>query len=73
MKVMELESFEKAISEKIAESPNFSYLNEVMEEASALLTNDELGQLTAYVKRKLIAKSYSLMYVRHNFNDAIIA
>ncbi len=73
MKVMELESFEKAISEKIAESPNFSHLNEVMEEASALLTNDELGQLTAYVKRKLIAKSYSRMYVRHNFNDAIIA
>lgn len=73
MKVMELEAFEKAVTEKIAESPNFSKLNEVMEEASALLTNEELGLLTAYVKRKLIAKSYSRMYFRHHFNDAIIA
>ena len=73
MKVTEMESFEKAVSDKIAESPNFSRLNEVLEEASALLTNEELGNVTAYVKRKLIAKSYSRMYVRHTFNDAIIA
>lgn len=73
MKVVEFEAYENAVAAKIAESPNFSRLGELLEEASALLTNEELGQLTAYVKRKLIAKSYSRMYFRHNFNDAIIA
>ena len=73
MKVGELEAFEKAITNKIAENPSFSRLTYALDEASSLLTNDELGKIAEYVERKLTNKRYSRTYIRSVFQDAIIA
>ncbi len=43
MKVGELEAFEAAILSKIAENPAYQILFHSIEEASIILTNDELG------------------------------
>jgi hypothetical protein len=73
MKVGELEAFERAISEKIAESPNFSRFNDILEEASSLLTNEELGKLADYIERRITNKKYSRTYISAIFEDASIA
>jgi hypothetical protein len=73
MKLGEFESFEKAITQKIAENPNYARLNYVLEEASSLLTNEELGKLADYVERKVANKKYVRTYIRAIFEDAIIA
>jgi hypothetical protein len=72
MKVGELEAFEKAITEKIAEHPQFSRLNHVVEEASSFLTNEELGKLADYIERRVSSKKYSRTYISP-FANAIIA
>lgn len=73
MKVGELEAFEKAINEKMAENPSFSKLSSLMDDASSMLTNEELTKLSEYVARKLSAKSFSRGYVKSNYESAIIA
>ena len=73
MKVGELEAFEKIIAAKIAESPCYSRLNSSLEEASALLTNEELGKLADYVERKLVVKRFGRTYIRSVSQNAIIA
>jgi hypothetical protein len=73
MKLGEFEAFEKAISEKIAENPSFARLNYIVEEASSLLTNEEIGRLADYMERKIANKKYVRTYVRPIFEDAIIA
>lgn len=73
MKVGELEAFEKAVSDKIAESPSYHRLSTAMDEASSLLTNDELGKLADYIERKITNKRYARTYIRSVFQDAVIA
>jgi hypothetical protein len=73
MKVGELEAFEKAINEKIAEHPQFSRLNHVVEEASSFLTNEELGKIADYVERRVGNKKYSRSYISPLFEHVIIA
>jgi len=73
MKVGELEAFEKAINEKIAENPSFERLTSVVEEASTILTNDELARVTEYIERKVSARTFGRFYIKPNFESAIIA
>lgn len=73
MKVGELEAFEKAITEKLAENPSYSRLNDMVEEASSLLTNEEIARIADYIERKVMNKKYSRSYIRPIFDDADIA
>ncbi len=73
MKVGELEVFEKVINVKISENPSFASLNTAVEEASSILTNDELAKVAEYIKRKITARTYGRMYIRTNYESAIIA
>lgn len=73
MKVGELEAFEKVISDKIAENPNYSRLYAVVEEISTLLTNEEIGKIADYMERRLTNKKYARTYVRPLFEDVSIA
>lgn len=73
MKVNELEAFEKAIQLKIAENPDFARLNSSIEEASSLLTNEELGRVADYIERKIANKRYQRTYIRPLFDDVSIA
>lgn len=73
MKVGELEAFEKAISDKLAENPGFERLNTILEEASALMTNDELTKLAEYISRKVSAKTFSRGFYKPTYQSAIIA
>lgn len=73
MKVGELEAFESAINLKLAENPNFARLNRITEEASLLLTNDEIGRLADYLERKVTNKKFSRTYIHPLFEDASIA
>lgn len=73
MKVGELEAFESAVSLKIAENPSFARLNEVLDQASAVLTNEELAKISDYVSRKVMSRTYGRLYIRPLIEDAIIA
>ncbi len=75
MKVSELEAFEKAISDKIAENPSFARLNTIVEEASCILTNDEISKVAEYISRKVLAlaRRYGRLYVGLHNQSAIIA
>jgi hypothetical protein len=73
MKVGELEAFESAINEKIAENPSVAKLSSVVEEASAILTNEELAKIAEYVARKVSAKTFARFYIKPNYESAIIA
>lgn len=73
MKLGEFEAFEKAITEKVAENPNFSRLNSIVEEASSLLTNEEIGRIADYMERKVANKRFTRTYIRPILEDASIA
>lgn len=73
MKVEELEAFETVISNKLAENPNYSRLIKIVEEASLLMTNEEIGRVTDYIERKVTNKKYTRTYIRPLFEDASIA
>ncbi len=73
MKVGELEAFESAINEKIAENPSVAKLSSVIEEASTILTNEELAKIAEYVARKVSAKTFARFYIKPNYESAIIA
>ncbi|HXH73813.1 MAG TPA: hypothetical protein VNJ08_02540 [Bacteriovoracaceae bacterium] len=73
MKVLELEALENAVHEKLRENPNHSRLTEVLEKASAVLTNDELAKIIDWIERKNTAKTYGRMYIRSTYENAYIA
>jgi DNA-directed RNA polymerase subunit F len=73
MKLGEFEAFEKAITVKIAENPQYARLTNILEEASSLMTNEELGRITDYIDRKLSNIKYTRTYIRPLFEDADIA
>lgn len=73
MRVGELEAFENAVNIKLAENPNFARLNTLVEEASTLLTNDEIGKIADYLERKVSNKKYCRTYIRPSLEDASIA
>lgn len=73
MKVGELEAFEKAVTDKIAENPNFSRLENILEQASMILTNDELGKIVEQISRRVSARTYGRFYIKRNYESAIIA
>lgn len=73
MKVGELEAFENAVHMKIAENPAMARLDEVIEEAGAVLTNEELAKVTDYIQRKVKCRTFGRMYIRSDFTNASIA
>jgi hypothetical protein len=73
MKVKELEVFEEIINEKIAEKQNFSRLSSIVEEASCILTNEEISKVSSYISRKVLVRKYSRLYVSSNYESAHIA
>lgn len=73
MKVVELEAFERAIDNKIAENPSYARLTTVVEEASCILTNEELSKVAEYISRRVTARTYGRLYVRGSYESAVIA
>jgi hypothetical protein len=73
MKVKELEAFEEVIARKLSQSPNYAGLNLALEEASAFMSNDELGKLLDHVQRRIKLKSYARLSGNENHKDANIA
>jgi hypothetical protein len=73
MKVGELEAFESAINLKIAENPSMTLLSEAVDEAGALLTNEELAKITDYIQRKVKCRSFARLYIRNNYSNVSIA
>lgn len=73
MKVGELEAFENAVNIRIAENPAMARLSQAVEEAGAVLTNEELMKVTDYVQRKVKCRTFSRLYIRSEYNNASIA
>jgi len=73
MKVEELEAFHKAINCKMIEFPNYTRLNQLIEEASFLMNNEELGKVAEYIERKNTNKRYLKSNSHPLFEDASIA
>ncbi len=73
MKVAELEAFERVIRLKVAENPSFARMTDVIEEASAILTNEELAKIAEYVQRKVSNRSFGRLYIRAHQQDSHIA
>lgn len=73
MKVGELEAFENAINLRIAENPAMQLLAASVEEAGALLTNEELTRVNDYIQRKVKSRTFARLYVRTQYNNASIA
>lgn len=73
MKLKEFEAFENAIVSKIAEKKDFSYLNNLIDEVSALLSNEEIIKISNYVERKIQNKKFSRNYNSQAYEDAEIA
>jgi hypothetical protein len=72
MKVGELEAFQSVITKKIASNPGSARFSSLVDEALALLTDDELSKLNHYIERKISSKNYARMYVSlNNYVDAI--
>lgn len=62
MKVVELEAFESIINKKIGETPCYGNFYKIIEEASVVLTNKELTNLTETIARKISLKTFSKFY-----------
>ena len=73
MKVAELEAFELLINRKISENPGQARLNSTIEEASTILSSEELAKLSEYVARKISTKSLTKLYVRPTYINAATA
>lgn len=73
MKVGELEAFESAITARMAENPNYARLYQTLENASVIMTNEELGLINDYIERKISVRTYSRLYISSQFNEANIA
>ena len=73
MKVGELEAFEKAISEKINEKPHAEILTNLIEEASTILSSEDLRKISEYVARKVSARNFANFENQINYQSANIA
>jgi hypothetical protein len=73
MKVMELEAMENAINQKVKSDPHFNRLQEVLEIASTLLTNNELAKIVELIERKNTTKAFSRSYLSTNYEKSNIA
>jgi hypothetical protein len=73
MKVGELEVFEGIVLEKLKENPNHLRMSEILEEAVAILTHDEMGRVIEWIERKIIARNYGKTLAHINVEDANIA
>lgn len=73
MKVGELEAFEAAVNLRIAENPSMQRLAETIDEAGAILTNEELAKVNEYIQRKVKCRSFGRMYIRTDYNNVSIA
>lgn len=73
MKVGELEAFESAVTLKMAETPGYLRITNLVEESLALLTSEELEVISNYMERKLTAKKYARSYIRTNLENTNIA
>ncbi len=73
MKVGELEAFEAAVNLKIAENPNMAKLLNSVDEAGAILTNEELAKVTDYIQRKVKCRSFGRLYIRTDYSNVSIA
>ncbi len=73
MKVGELEAFESAVNLRIAENPNMAKLLAVVDEAGAILTNEELAKVTDHIQRKVKCRSFGRLYIRTDYSNASIA
>jgi hypothetical protein len=56
MKLGEFEAFEKAITSKMADHPNYSRLTLLAEEAFSSLSPTDLGKVVDYIERKISNK-----------------
>ncbi len=72
MKVAELEAFQNIIDLKLSENKNLKRVENALDEAYSILTNEELYKIANYIERKVVARSYS-RYHLNSFKDAIIA
>ena len=73
MKVGELEAFEKAINDKINENPHVENLTTLIEEASVILTSDELKKIAEYVAKKVSARNFAACKNHFEYQSANIA
>ena len=73
MKVGELEAFEKAINDKINENPHVGNLSNLIEEASVILTDDELKRIAEYIARKVSARNFAGFENEFEYQSANIA
>lgn len=73
MKVKELEAFETAVSARSSLNPHHHRMLEVIEQASAMLTPEELSKIHNYIERKIVNRSYERFYIDTNFETATIA
>lgn len=72
MKVGELEAFQTAITNKISSSPGSARFSSLVDEAIAVLCDEELKKLNDYMERKINTKTYARMHVGDNqYQDAI--
>ncbi len=73
MKVRELEALEEAVTIKLKENSYYSRLEETLEEATAILNENELKRILDYIERKNLAKSYGKIYMPSSPTQADIA
>ncbi len=73
MKVLELEAFESIINKKIGENPCYENFCKMIEEASVVLTNQELNNIAETISRKISLKNYSRFHQSTELENKIIA
>lgn len=73
MKLKEFEAFEKAVQVKVSEIPNYSRLNQLVEEAFSQLSNDELKNIADRIERKISNKKFLRLNSSPIFESAQIA
>lgn len=73
MKVGELEAFETAVSNKIAENPGVNRFQMILDEAVAILTNEEIAKLADYMERRIVNRKYSQSCASSIFKEESIA
>jgi hypothetical protein len=73
MKVGELEALEHVISDKLKESSALHRLNEVIDQAATLMTNEELTKIVEHIERKNASRLLSRTYIKANTTHIGIA
>lgn len=73
MKIGEFEAFESAIQLKIAETPHYSRLSELVEEALSVLSSNEVSKIADLIERKIQNKKIGKNYIQTNYEETNIA